>query len=78
MVFLQPLIGILTLGFASLLSYDIQGVIKAYDLCTLVAVFGGDYSKTHHFDAYFVCPSFVRFVGDFVVGGDVLDGGMEL
>lgn len=37
-------------------------------------MFGGDYSKTHHFNEYFVCPGLIRFVVDFVVGGVVLDG----
>lgn len=48
--------------------------LKSFAMCTFVAGFGGDCFKIHLFVESFVSPTFVGYVGGFVVVG-VMDGG---
>lgn len=45
-----------------------KGCLKDFALLTVV-VFGGDFSRTHLFDEYFVCHGSIEYVSGFVAGG---------
>lgn len=48
--------------------------LKNFAMYTFAVVFGGDCFKTYLFVNSFVSPTFVRYVGGFIVVG-VVDGG---